>query len=166
MTNYYYIVMSQKDMLENQVLEEILRERANYYLSKNKSITFWLLNSPNFLYNSEIQKLIKSSNFYLQKKKELSDKIGSQYYSVLISSNQEFINWIKLRLGFFEKLSDIGKKDIKESFVSDGISGDISIYKEKSLVNYLKNNRKLVHPSILSSKLETTLEIINSKNLY
>ena len=33
---YYYIVMSQKEMLQNQVLEEIVRERANYYISKKK----------------------------------------------------------------------------------------------------------------------------------
>jgi len=46
---YYYLIMSQIDMLENQVLEEILRERANYYFSKNKNIDFWLLISPNFL---------------------------------------------------------------------------------------------------------------------
>ena len=26
---YYYIIMSQNEMFENQVLEEILRERAN-----------------------------------------------------------------------------------------------------------------------------------------
>ena len=31
---YYYLMMSQIDMLENQVLEEILRERANYYWIK------------------------------------------------------------------------------------------------------------------------------------
>ena len=48
---YYYLVMSQIDMLENQVLEEILRERANYYLSKNKNIDFWLLNK--FFFDSK-----------------------------------------------------------------------------------------------------------------
>jgi hypothetical protein len=26
--------MSQKDMLENQVVEEVVRERANYYLTR------------------------------------------------------------------------------------------------------------------------------------
>ena len=30
--------MSQKDMIQNQVLEELLRERTNYYLAKNKKI--------------------------------------------------------------------------------------------------------------------------------
>jgi hypothetical protein len=40
MTNvkYYFILMSQKQMLENEVLEEILRERTSYYCSKNKKI--------------------------------------------------------------------------------------------------------------------------------
>jgi hypothetical protein len=34
---YYYIIMSQNEMFENQVLEEILRERANSYFLKNKT---------------------------------------------------------------------------------------------------------------------------------
>lgn len=41
--NYYFILMSQKDFLENQVIEEILRERANYYTSKDKIKDFWIL---------------------------------------------------------------------------------------------------------------------------
>ena len=37
---YYYILMSQKQMLQSEVLEEILRERANYYISKKKEFRF------------------------------------------------------------------------------------------------------------------------------
>ena len=50
-TKYYYIVMSQKDMLQNQVLEEILRERATYYISKKKTLDFWITISADFLEN-------------------------------------------------------------------------------------------------------------------
>jgi hypothetical protein len=39
--------MSQIDMLENQVLEEILRERANYYFSK-KYVKFGFISSWRF----------------------------------------------------------------------------------------------------------------------
>ena len=53
--DYYYVIMSQKSLLENQVVEEILRERANYYISKKKPLDFWITISPNFLADSIIK---------------------------------------------------------------------------------------------------------------
>ena len=38
----YYLIFSQKDFLENQVIEEIIRERSNYYISENKNPDFCL----------------------------------------------------------------------------------------------------------------------------
>lgn len=34
-------ITSQKEIIQNQVLEEFLRERANYYFAKQKSLDFW-----------------------------------------------------------------------------------------------------------------------------
>ena len=55
--------MSQKDFFENQVIEEILRERTNYYLAKNKIKDFWLLVSPDFVLSTDLIDKIKSTNF-------------------------------------------------------------------------------------------------------
>ena len=52
--------MSQKDFFENQVIEEILRERTNYYLAKNKIKDFWLLVSPDFVLSTDLIDKIKS----------------------------------------------------------------------------------------------------------
>ena len=56
----YYLIFSQKDFLENQVIEEIIRERSNYYISENKNPDFWVLNSPEFINDYEINKKIKN----------------------------------------------------------------------------------------------------------
>ena len=32
---FHYLIMSQRDLFENEVIEELLRERANFYISKN-----------------------------------------------------------------------------------------------------------------------------------
>jgi hypothetical protein len=51
---YYYLIMSQSDFMQNQVLEEVLRERATYYNEKKKSLDFWVLISPNFIKNLDL----------------------------------------------------------------------------------------------------------------
>ena len=53
---YHYIVMSQKALLENQVIEEILRERATYYSLTKKNNDFWLLISPKFIFSNVLLK--------------------------------------------------------------------------------------------------------------
>ena len=79
---YYYLVMSQIDMLENQVLEEILRERAAYYYSKDKSIDFWLSISPSFLEDNYLNEKIKETNFYTQQKKNIYSGFKKEFYSI------------------------------------------------------------------------------------
>jgi hypothetical protein len=84
--------MSQIDMLENQVLEEILRERANYYLSKNKNIDFWLLISPTFLKINNLLEKIKQTNFYKQQKTKISSDTDKNYYWKKIKYTSEQCN--------------------------------------------------------------------------
>jgi hypothetical protein len=150
--------MSQIDMLENQVLEEILRERANYYFSKNKNIDFWLLISPNFLKLNDLSENIKQTNFYKQQKSKISSENQKDYYSCIVSLDKEFILWLQLRLGYFETINS----EINEKFVSDGVYGFFDyIDNSNSLISPLKNNFKQLNPSILIKKYKKTLQLYN-----
>jgi hypothetical protein len=151
--------MSQIDMLSNQAFEEVLRERTNYYFAKNKKIDFWISLNPTFLSFSDIKDSLVKSNFYEQKKLEISQN-NYDFYSVLISSNSEFINWIKLRTGYFENIKELNNQQRK--FTSDGIYGEISSayinenYSTKSLNSNL--NPKLILP-----KFEKSIEVYYKK---
>lgn len=85
MPTYYFAIASQKFLLREEPLEEVLRERTKYYKSINKQVDFWLVKNPAFIYSSESIDLKK----YLQEPS-----------AAIISYNSKFINWIKLRLGF------------------------------------------------------------------
>ena len=155
---YYYLIMSQIDMLENQVLEEILRERANYYFSKNKNIDFWLLISPNFLKLNNLSQNIKETNFYKQQKSKINGDNQKDYYSCIVSLDKEFILWLQLRLGYFEIISS----EIDDKFVSDGIYGFFDhINTENSIISPLKSNFKQLNPFILIKKYKKTLQLYN-----
>lgn len=80
---YYFIVASSQFLLVDEPLEEILRERVQHYRRTNKPIDFWLIQSPEFLESTEMLKL----------KNELPKKC-----SAIISTEQTFITWLKLRL--------------------------------------------------------------------
>ncbi|ACK69713.1 conserved hypothetical protein [Gloeothece citriformis PCC 7424] len=96
MTTYYYVLASQKFLLEEEPFEEVLRERRRDYQEKNKEIDFWLIKQPAFLEAPPLA----------------SVKAQCPQPSVaVISTNQQFITWLKLRLeyvltGEFEAPSD------------------------------------------------------------
>lgn len=127
---YSVLLFSQQDLFKNLVFEEILRERANYYLSKKKIINFWISLEPKL-----IEKFLKNSNF---KKTNFFKRIQNQEtsYVCLISTNKEFISWLKLRFGYFESLDissqesdlEISYKDLntRKEFYSDGIYREFS----------------------------------------
>jgi len=130
--NYYYLIMSENDILENQVIEEIIRERDNYYLGRKKLKDFWILHSIDFIQSESFDKKVKETNFY----KNLSNK---NLYT-LISLDKDFIKWFALRLGYFE---DINTKIINKTFKSDGITGTFILNKEEinnSPLYYKKDN--------------------------
>ena len=157
---YYYILMSQKQMLENEVLEEILRERATYYFSKKKCIDFWVTISPEFVKDLSLNEKIKNTNFYKQKESEINYNSIRNFYSVLISSDKEFIKWISLRLGYFENIADHIKQDTKSTYISDGIQGIVEgNANEKLWFSPLKSNKNFLHPDILLKKYKKALEI-------
>ena len=154
---YHYLVMTQKDLLENQCFEEILREKTTYYFNRKKERDFWLLISPKFIYSPEIFKKMKQSHFYNQKKGTISSR--SNFFTVLISLDKEFINWISLRLGYFENIDkNQYLEDLKtKSFVSDGIRGTILFQEEET--NPLDSYFNYIHPEILTKKNSKFLDL-------
>ena len=49
MYNYYFAIASKNFLINQEPLEEILRERTNYYKSINKDIDFWFVSNPSFI---------------------------------------------------------------------------------------------------------------------
>nr|YP_009391157.1 hypothetical protein [Dipterocladia arabiensis]ARW59301.1 hypothetical protein [Dipterocladia arabiensis] len=85
MYNYYFALASQNFLLNEEPLEEILRERTEYYQSRNKNIDFWFVLNPKFIDFSQFD----SNSFNL-----------NNSYAVIISLDKSFIQWLKLRIGF------------------------------------------------------------------
>ncbi len=96
MTTYYYVLASQKFLLEEEPFEEVLKERIRYYQEQEKEIDFWLVKQPAFLNAPEL--------------KEVKAKCPESNVAVITTDNL-FMNWLKLRLeyvltGSFEAPSD------------------------------------------------------------
>ena len=83
MKTYYFVLASQKFLLEEEPLEEVLRERKRDYQEKGKEIDFWLLPQPAFIEAPEMAAM----------KNECP-----QPCAAIISTNPQFITWLKLRL--------------------------------------------------------------------
>ena len=156
--NYHYLIMSQKDLLQNQVIEEILREKSSYYLAQGKAPDYWILISPTFLNNFEINTKLKKTKFYQNQQNKIIVKSNQnenlEFYAALVSLDEEFMNWVKLRLGYFEDLLESKENLHLDSYVSDGAFGKL-IIKEPILnqEDILSSKSSFVHPDIISSKL-------------
>lgn len=152
--------MSQKDLLQNQVIEEILREKASYYNTRKKNPDFWLLISPLFLKNKNLLEKIRNTKFYFQQKDKIKCSFfdaenTSEFYASLISTDEEFMRWIKLRLGYFENINEATKNNYNASYVSDGVYGSIN---GETTKNILASNASYLHPDILIQKYKNSLE--------
>jgi hypothetical protein len=179
---YYFFLMNQKQMLEDEVLEEILRERTSYYVSKNRQIDFWLLISPSFVSVFNLDEKIRATNFYKQQKENIGFSFTNSYvkeleeleemaeekrkyfskdfYSAIVSSDKEFIKWLKLRLGYFENIDE--PNILPEDSVSDGVSGVLTYDETKEEItnsSLLTSNKNFLHPEILLKKYKKALEI-------
>eukprot|EP01035_Chromulina_nebulosa_P024495 gene24495-31897_t len=134
--------MSQQEMLENSIVEEILRERSAAYIVRSKPQDFWISISPSFLV--EFQKEIMKSRFFLQKKDELMS--GDQLFtSVLFTTNKDFFNWFKLRYGDFEKIELINPNRQGQS---DGFYGELNSESLPILEGTWKSRNDLLHPDL------------------
>ncbi|MDJ0801034.1 MAG: DUF2488 family protein [Calothrix sp. MO_167.B12] len=85
MQTYYYILASQHFLLEEEPLEEVLRERTRNYHEQEKEIDFWLVKQPAFLEAPSMS--------------EIKAKCP-QPATAIISTNPQFITWLKLRLEY------------------------------------------------------------------
>ncbi|MFM6630222.1 MAG: MgPME-cyclase complex family protein [Microcystis panniformis] len=103
MTTYYYLVASQKFLEEEAIEKEVLKERIRNYQEKGQEIDFWLITNPAFLDTPAFADIKKKT---------------PQPASAIVSLNQQFITWLKLRLeyvitGQFEAPSDTIPEPLK-----------------------------------------------------
>jgi hypothetical protein len=82
---YYYAVGSEKFLLEEEPLEEVLQERRRYYQEQEQEVDFWLVKHPAFLDAPDLA-AVKAQ--------------CPQPAVALVSTNKSFITWLKLRLEY------------------------------------------------------------------
>ncbi|MEY2701638.1 MAG: conserved hypothetical plastid protein [Bacteroidota bacterium] len=161
---YHYLLMSQQDLLQNEVIEEIMRERANSYLLQNKKNDFWIVLSPKFIKDNNFSSKIKQTNFYKQR---ILSKNSKEFYAAIVSLNKEFITWMNLRLGYFENIDTFtSNSQENKNYVSNGVTGKF-IPKEiepKTYSSPFISNSKLIHPSILTNKYQKLLDLFYTIN--
>lgn len=82
---YHFILATKEFLFEIEPVEEVLRERAHYYASRNKQVDFWILPTPKFLasYWSEISQLTKNNSH--------------ENLVAIVSTDADFTYWLKLR---------------------------------------------------------------------
>ena len=85
MATYYYIAASQRFLLEEEPLDEVLKERYRHYQSQEKEVDFWLVKEPDFLNAPEMA--------------DFKSKCP-QPAAAVVSTNKQFITWLKLRLEY------------------------------------------------------------------
>ncbi len=85
MQTYYFVLASQRFLCEEEPLDEVLRERRRNYEHQGKEIDFWLVVQPAFLENVAFADLKTRC---------------PQPAAAIISTNPQFITWLKLRLEY------------------------------------------------------------------
>nr|YP_009394879.1 hypothetical protein [Polysiphonia stricta]ARW63441.1 hypothetical protein [Polysiphonia stricta] len=85
MHNYHFAIASQNFFLDQEPIEEILRERMQYYKSCNKDIDFWFVLNPHFLNVLEADVISSDIKHSL---------------AAIVSLDKQFIQWLKLRVVF------------------------------------------------------------------
>ncbi len=103
MTTYHYVLASQKFLLEEEPLEEVLRERRRNYQEKEKAIDFWLVKQPAFLEAPDMASIKEKC---------------PQPSVAIISTDPQMITWLKLRLEYVF----IGQFDAPTDVIPDPIA--------------------------------------------
>ena len=85
MQTYHFVLASEKFLIEEEPLDEVLKERTRYYQEQEKEIDFWLVRQPAFLDVPELADI----------KAQCPTPAAA-----LVLTNPNFINWVKLRLEF------------------------------------------------------------------
>ena len=85
MQTYYYVLASQRFLMEEEPIEEVLKERTRHYHENEKQIDFWLVEQPAFLEAPEMAEVVAKC---------------PKPAAAIISTNPQFITWLKLRLEY------------------------------------------------------------------
>ena len=85
MSTYYYVLASQRFLLEEEDLDEVFKERTRNYQEHEKQIDFWLVKQPAF---------IEAPAMTQAKAKCPQPSVA------IISTDPKFITWLKLRLEY------------------------------------------------------------------
>lgn len=85
MQTYYYVLASQRYLLEEEPMEEVLRERTRHYQEQEKEIDFWLILQPAFLEAAELSQIKAKC---------------PQPAVAIVSTDRQFVIWLKLRLEY------------------------------------------------------------------
>ncbi len=85
MQTYYYALASERFLIQEEPIAEVLKERTRYYHEQEKEIDFWLVKQPAFLEAPQMA--------------EIKAKCP-QPTAAIISTNSQFITWLKLRLEY------------------------------------------------------------------
>ncbi|MDY6940880.1 MAG: DUF2488 family protein [Cyanobacteriota bacterium] len=85
MQTYHYVLASESFLLEEEPLDEVIRERIRNYQEQEKEIDFWVVKQPAFLEAPEMNAIKNQC---------------PQPAAAVISTDRTFITWLKLRLEF------------------------------------------------------------------
>nr|YP_011007335.1 hypothetical protein V2495_pgp045 [Scytothamnus australis]WAM64764.1 hypothetical protein [Scytothamnus australis] len=85
---YHFIIGSDNFLLVEEPLEEVLRERVQHFGRIESYTNFWVIQSPKFLDSVEFNDF----------KRKLLEPDPSKNFTAIISTNERFICWLKLRL--------------------------------------------------------------------
>jgi len=108
MPTYYYVLASRRYILEEEPTDEVLKERTRNYQEQEKEIDFWLVHQPAFL---ELPEMV-------------AVKAKCPQPSVaIISTNQQFITWLKLRLEYVA----IGQFQAPSDAIADPVASLASV---------------------------------------
>ncbi len=107
---YYFVIGSSQFLLKSEPLEEILRERAQFLKREKKPITFWLVKSPKFL---------KSSQLSNMRNKLFESGLSKVELTAIVSLDETFITWLKLRIQNVGEGNFMSGKDIISPLASE-----------------------------------------------
>lgn len=85
MQTYYYVLASQRFIIEEEGIDEVFKERTRNYQEQEKQIDFWLVKQPAFIEAPAMA--------------EIKAKCP-QPAAAIISTDSQFITWLKLRLEY------------------------------------------------------------------
>ncbi len=94
-TTYHFIVGT-LDFLRSEPLEEVLEERRRHYAEQHRPIDFHWVPQPAFMEAPELKPL----------RNKLKEPLGA-----VVSTNENFIRWLAVRLGFVEKGSFVAPSE-------------------------------------------------------